>query len=220
MSGRAPNPKGSLDFCHQRNVGFISSTLQRCPIHQKPISANQGRSKSKLTIRRSWNFAFFLPLRVVFGFANAALYPPATRSGSRRLSGFLNPDLLVEVVVVARVRREEKSDIVVFGLSKSIRGDVVLRVVWEAGLIGEERRSPNVCPVFIRRGWAQVRHESSEPRATLSGRCAQDVPVMLKRSTRIPRDTHTAPPHDGRRVETRIRIQGTMGAHINERIPQ
>ena len=52
-----------------------------------------------LTIIRSSRFACLLPSRVVFGLERAALYPPATRSGSRRLSGFLNLDLvLVEVV--------------------------------------------------------------------------------------------------------------------------
>jgi len=59
--------------------------------------------------------AFLLPLRVVLGFESAALNPPATRSGSRRLNGFLNPVLLLVEVEVTRVLRrgeEEKNGIV------------------------------------------------------------------------------------------------------------
>ena len=42
LSGRAPDPKGPLDLGHQRNVGFVSQTLQKVTktnaIAQIPIS--------------------------------------------------------------------------------------------------------------------------------------------------------------------------------------
>jgi hypothetical protein len=74
-------------------------------------------------IIRSSRFAFLLPLRVVLGFESAALYPPATRSGSRRLSGFLNPVLLVEVARVPR-REEEKNGMFVWVIKGwNVEGD-------------------------------------------------------------------------------------------------
>lgn len=42
LPGRAPDPKGPLDLGHQRNVGFVSQTLQKVTktnaITQIPIS--------------------------------------------------------------------------------------------------------------------------------------------------------------------------------------
>ena len=115
MSGRAPYPKGPLDLGHQRNVSFISPTLQKshetkrsapsCP----QIQESDEFVESELTIRRSSRFACLLPSRVVFGLESAALNPPATRSGSRLLNGFLNPVLLAGVVVTWARRRDRKS---------------------------------------------------------------------------------------------------------------
>ena len=98
-------------------MGFVSPTLY---VPNDTLASGLEATRGlKLTIKRSSRFAFFLPLRVVFGFERAALNPPATRSGSRRLNGFLNPVLLVFREVVARgerVRRdeEENRDIIVW----------------------------------------------------------------------------------------------------------
>lgn len=119
MPRRAPYSKGPLDLSHQRNVGFVSPALRRSRFKYGARSrvTSVGR---KLTIKRSSRFAFFLPWWVVFGFDRAALYPPATRSGSRRLNGFLNPNLpepVEDVIRGERVRRdEEKNGIVAWSL--------------------------------------------------------------------------------------------------------